>query len=383
MLIRFLCGVLLCVFFSSSLIAETYIREYTYKASEADSKLTARAIALQEVKRELLNELGTHVRSLVKINRSSDGANIGNEEIETLSAGVTNVEVLNEQWNGQVYILKAQIKANPEDVLKSLHKILDADKKEKEIAQLNSDLLKLRKRNINIIDSLKKSKKDTTTALAEITNLKKELKKEQTAAARQKLQLNYQQLIDILTINELNESAISYYNEGQYQAAFPLLKKISEQGNTVDQYHSGQRYTRGNAYAQFYLGQMYYRGEGVDRDAAKAAHWYQKAANRGKVNYFDQFDDGVKEARINLGKLYLSGEGVFRDVNKAVYWWQKAAELGFEEAQNLLGQMYYEGTEVTRDENKAAYWYQKSAKQGNAKALKKLTYIKTISKEAE
>ena len=48
--------------FSQSLRAEIYIREYTYNASEADSKLSSRTIALDQVKIILLQEIGTHIR---------------------------------------------------------------------------------------------------------------------------------------------------------------------------------------------------------------------------------------------------------------------------------------------------------------------------------
>jgi hypothetical protein len=76
---------------------ETFIRTYTYQASEADSKLTARTIAPQQVKTELLSELGTHVSSLVKQINSSDGKKMGSIEIETLSAGISKVEILEEK----------------------------------------------------------------------------------------------------------------------------------------------------------------------------------------------------------------------------------------------------------------------------------------------
>ena len=58
MLIRSMLYLLATFIFSSAAVAaeQTYIREYTYQASEADSKITARAITLQEVKRELLSE---------------------------------------------------------------------------------------------------------------------------------------------------------------------------------------------------------------------------------------------------------------------------------------------------------------------------------------
>ena len=202
--------------FSNIVIAaeQIYLREYTYQASEADSKISARTIALQEVKRELLSELGTHVSSLVKQQSSSDGTQLGTVEIETLSAGVTRVEILEEKWNGAVYVLKAQIKADPEDVLKSLHKMLDADKKQKQLSQLGGELSTIRSENIQIAESLTQSKKETTAALAEIARLKKQLEEKQTEASRQTLQTAYQQQVEKLTLNEWVESALKYRQEG-------------------------------------------------------------------------------------------------------------------------------------------------------------------------
>jgi hypothetical protein len=161
MLIRSILYLLATFIFSSAAFAaeQTYIREYTYQASEADSKITARAIALQEVKRELLSELGTHVSALVKQQSSSDGRKLGTEEIETLSAGVTSVQILDEKWNGSVYVLKAQIKADPADVLNSLNKMLDVDAKNKQISQLADNLSKVSSLNIQIAESLTQSKK--------------------------------------------------------------------------------------------------------------------------------------------------------------------------------------------------------------------------------
>ena len=298
--------------FSNIAIAteQTYVREYTYQASEADSKLSARAIALQEVKRELLSELGTHVSSLVKQQSSSGGTQLGTVEIETLSAGVTRVEILEEKWNGAVYVLKAQIKADPEDVLKSLHKMLDADKKQKQISQLGGDLLKIRTENIQVAESLTQSKKETTAALAEIARLKKQLEEKQTDASRKTLQTAYQQQVDQLTSNEWFESALKYSQEGDYPAAFRLFKKAAEQGQ---------------ANAQYNLGLMYYNGEGVTRDAKQAVYWWQKAAEQGDAG-----------AQYNLGVMYGKGEGVTRDAKQAVYWWQKSAEQGYSYAQRAL-----------------------------------------------
>lgn len=327
----------LAIAFSKSAIAadQIYVREYTYQASEADSKLSARAIALQEVKRQLLSELGTHVSSIVKIQSSANGITLGTEEIETLSAGITRVEILNEKWNGTEYVLKAQIKADPAEVLKSIEKLLDVNGKQKQISQLNDE-------NLRIAESLTKSRQETTDALAELARLKKQLSEQQTDISKQALQSAYQQQVDQLTLNDWVESGYSYFLAKNYLAALPLLRRAAEQGN---------------ARSQFAVGLMYMKGQGVDRDYNFAAYWFKKSAEQGNAG-----------AQNTLGALYIAGWGVDRDLSQSFLWFKRSAEQGDQGAEFNLGQMYANGRGVNRDLNQAAYWYKKSAAQGNEEA---------------
>jgi len=414
---------------------QTYVREYTYQASEADSKISARAIALQEVKRELLAELGTHVTALVKIQASSDGHQLGKEEIETLSAGVTKVEILDEKWNGVVYVLKAQIKADPEDVLKSLNKMLDADKKQKQISQLSNDLSKTQAEKIQVAESLTQSKKEATTALEEIARLKKLLEEKQTDTSRQTIQAAYQQQVDQLSANELFNSAVQYYGKGNFSEAARLFQKAAEQGDVRAQFNLGLMYNGGDgvardakqavywfqkaaeqgyADAQYYLGLKYFYEQG-ERDTKQALYWYQKAAEQGhaeaqislglayganglemypgrgavwidakKAEYWlnKAAEQGEVSAQVILGEMYSSGKGVNRDAEKTVYWFQKAAEQGDAQAQFNLGVSYDIGSGVARDLNQAVYWYQKAAEQGLAKAQVRLGVRTSDAKQA-
>ncbi len=420
MLTRSILYLLATFIFSSTAFAaeQTYIREYTYQASEADSKITARAIALQEVKRELLSELGTHVSALIKQQSSSDGRKLGTEEIETLSAGVTSVQILDEKWNGSVYVLKAQIKADPADVLKSLNKMLDADAKNKQISQLADNLSKISGQNIQIAESLTQSKKETNAALAEIARLKKQLEEKQTDAVRQTLQADYQKQTDKLTLNELFDSGVKQYSEGHYAEALRLFQKAADQGDAQAQYNLGWMYDKGkgvardsrqavhwwkkaadqgDAGAQNNLGVMFANGDGVAHDAKRAVYWYQQAANQGhaqaqfnlaqkyyhgdgvahdakQVAYWYQksADQGYAFAQFGLGVMYLKGDGVAHDAKQAVYWYQKAADQGLAEAQLMLGLMYADGNGVAHDAKKAVYWIQKAADQGLAQAIEEL-----------
>ncbi|MDD3250407.1 MAG: hypothetical protein PHF23_08600, partial [Smithellaceae bacterium] len=61
---------LLLILFLPSLTAaetKTFIKEYTYQASDEDSKNSCRVISLREVKRLLLEELGTYLESETEV----------------------------------------------------------------------------------------------------------------------------------------------------------------------------------------------------------------------------------------------------------------------------------------------------------------------------
>jgi len=100
--------------------AVTFTKEYTFQASEADSKLSCRTIALEQVKRLLLEELGTYLESETEINTFQ----LTKDQITTLTAGIVSTEVKEERWDGKTYWLRAQIIADPAEVAKSLDSLL-------------------------------------------------------------------------------------------------------------------------------------------------------------------------------------------------------------------------------------------------------------------
>ena len=90
---------------------KTFIREYTYQAGDEDSKNSCRVIALREVKRLLLEELGTYLESTTEVN----DFHLTKDHIVTLTAGIVQTELLAEKWNTETlrYWLKAKIAVNP------------------------------------------------------------------------------------------------------------------------------------------------------------------------------------------------------------------------------------------------------------------------------
>ena len=86
--------IILSAFVISNVQAETYIRDYTYEASEADSKITSRANALDQVKIILLQEIGTHIRQKLNITKDGEGNTYAREDVEAITAGLTKVEII-------------------------------------------------------------------------------------------------------------------------------------------------------------------------------------------------------------------------------------------------------------------------------------------------
>ena len=81
---------------------KTFIKEYTYQASELDSKNSCKAIATEQLKRALPEELGTYVESKTVVRESQ----LDKDEITTLTAGVLQVAAMDEKWDGKVYCSK-------------------------------------------------------------------------------------------------------------------------------------------------------------------------------------------------------------------------------------------------------------------------------------
>lgn len=106
-----------------------FVREYTYSAGETDSKISSREKALEQVKTILLEELGTYVESYVNYNVNESekiSESFFQQEIKTISAGTTETKILDESWNGYEFYIKAQIKANPEEVVRRINQTLSA-----------------------------------------------------------------------------------------------------------------------------------------------------------------------------------------------------------------------------------------------------------------
>ena len=148
--------------FSSLVSAETktFVKEYSYQASEADSKLSSRVIALEQVKRLLLEELGTYLESETEVKNFQ----LTKDQIVTLTAGIVSAEIIDEKWDGKTYSLKAKITADPKDVASSIDKLRQDRQKTKELEET-------RKKADEALREVERLKKELEIAKAEKPNL--------------------------------------------------------------------------------------------------------------------------------------------------------------------------------------------------------------------
>ncbi|MEI6222917.1 MAG: tetratricopeptide repeat protein [bacterium] len=129
-------AIIFIIIFTNNAMAtpKVFDKEYTYQAGDEDSKHSSRVIALREVKRLLLEELGTYLESVTEVQNSM----LTRDQITTLTAGIVQTEIVNEKWDGKVYWLKAKIEADPDSVIKSIDTLRKNRKQVAELEELKS-----------------------------------------------------------------------------------------------------------------------------------------------------------------------------------------------------------------------------------------------------
>lgn len=182
-----------------------FVKEYNYQASEIDSKVTCRVIALEQVKRLLLEELGTYLESKTEVRNFQ----LTQDQITTLTAGIVSAVVINEKWDGVSYYLKAKISADPDEVARSIEKLRNDRQKSK-------DLDESKKMAHAYADEIKRIKKELEDARIENKNL------QVTASVVKK----YNAAVDGLSARDLFDKAIQIgFDEKKYEEGVELLSK--------------------------------------------------------------------------------------------------------------------------------------------------------------
>jgi len=208
---------------------KTFIKEYTYQAGEYDSKVTCRTLALEQVKRLLLEELGTYLESETTV----QNYHLSKDQITVITAGIVQTNIIDEKWDGNSYWVKVEISSDPQELSKSINRVLG-----------NAQLLK----------QLEVAKKKADDALNELEKLKK---RKPTGANKLATKNKYQK-----EVNELSNSdewlkdftllleAGSDIDKGKYDSAILTAETIINKKG-VDSWNLAQAYLiKGFAYKQ-------------------------------------------------------------------------------------------------------------------------------------
>jgi tetratricopeptide (TPR) repeat protein len=179
---------------------KSFVREYTYQASEVDSKVTSRVVALVQVKRLLLEEFGIYLESHTEVINSE----LTLDQISTLTAGIVSVEVVKEKWDGINYSLTAKIYADPDEVGKA-------------ILALRND-----KQNSKAVEKYRKMTEDL---LKENAQLKNELNK---IGDNKELQKTYNENIKKISAQDWALTGNAYLIKHNYLDAINALTKSIE-----------------------------------------------------------------------------------------------------------------------------------------------------------
>lgn len=165
---------------------------------------------------------------------------------------------------------------------------------------------------------------------------------------------------------------------------------------------------KGNADAMGGVGYFHSNGVVVAKDAAKAAEWFRKGAEKGssksRLNLGKVMlaalphgeldtadlakrdealrwirmaaDQNLPEAAFDFGKIHYFGDHqISKDYKLAAAYLKLAADAGIADAQNMMGAIHQAGSGTPIDDKKAEYWYRKAALQGHARAQSNLGQV--------
>lgn len=229
--------VLFCSVLSIWAGLKEYVREYTYYASDYDSKVIARTNALEQVKVLLLEEMSKFIISHEQMTTNGSSENY-NEDITTYVAGITETHIIDERWNGSSYWVKARISVDPDDVKERLDKVMNnkllSDQLKSERLRIDK-LLEENKRLRTQLTSSKSEKEKQTYVKAYSQGNQRLLATEWFdkgyAETNKELQISYYTKainLDPKYVYALNNRGTVYHKLGRYEDALTDFRKATD-----------------------------------------------------------------------------------------------------------------------------------------------------------
>ncbi len=381
-----------------------YIRDYNYHAAAYDTETTCRVSAIDGVKRELLDELGTYVGSVVKLHQDSLGNSYMSQDVVNITAGIVAMKVLDEKWKQPVYFVKAGMKADPDDVLvklKALRADLEMEKalreSYEELQNSRNEVAKLKAQLAQLMGAQDKQVPAKTVvpviasapvvqpviaapvvppqpalvaievpvakpvvpppveiAAAPVAEKPVPTPPEPVAVPAvipsvASLTAQYVQAVQDVEVGAAFQRALAARMRGDFGALLREMSALAE---------------RDYAQAQFRMGWLYERGVGVAQDFVKAREWYAKAMANGDA-----------DAVARTGLLYELGLGVEKNYDKAATYYQRAIAADSALGYAHMGYLYETGKGVPRDREKAAEHYRRGMEKGDYLAMTRLGFL--------
>jgi tetratricopeptide (TPR) repeat protein len=196
----------------------TYQRDYSYQASESDSKISCRTIALEQVKRLLLEELGSYLVSHTQVKDFQ----ISRDQVIAITAGIVRTEILKENWDGSTYYIVAKITTDPSQVAKAV------------------DELRKDKQGLSELEEVKKQTEELIKGLAK---LREELKLSKGEERTQEKK-DYMEAVQKLDAVDWFREGYALAESGKFRDAIPFYNKAID----ADPKHANAYSARGWAY---------------------------------------------------------------------------------------------------------------------------------------
>ena len=255
----------------------TFIREYSYQASENDSKVSARQKAMTEVKRLLVEELGVYIESYVNYTVEEKNSKISNDfltnEIRQISAGIADTKIIEEQWNGELYYVKAEITADPTEVIRLINKTIEQRKSDVVIDSLrlllsdSQNTLDAKNKQINELSGTLKSKEtevaEQQSKLAEMNKQFDELNKQLERYKKDEAKVKSE--IEKIRA-ELNNKANTALENAKIGMTSQEVKQLCGNPRSTDGYGDDFSYNYGYVWLIFNNGILRYAVKAEDYD---------------------------------------------------------------------------------------------------------------------
>jgi uncharacterized protein len=387
-----------------------YVRDYNYHGTDFDTRDTSRVNAIDGVKRELLEELGTYVGSVVKMNQDSLGNSYMSHDVINITAGIVAMKVLNEKWNQPEYFVKAGMKADPDDVLtklKAMRADLELEKSlrdsheelqraRNEMAQLKAQLaemaqLKAQLAQMKLVQAEASGKPAPATVPAPVPVPQVAVPVKQAALAKPapapapasiNAQLAQVELAkDIAadkSVTVADAKPIAAPPKAQLAQVTVAAKPSSVPVPVINPVPAPAVQASPSPEEKMLVAKYVKAVQSVDVETA-----YQRALVASKKGDFatligemsDLAEKGYARAQLRMGWIHERGLGVPQDYNKAREWYLKAQAGGDIDADAHLGRLYEFGWGVEKDYAKAADLYQRAVKDGSSAGYIRMGYL--------